>query len=94
MTLVCLLSVTWIVLSELYPAGIKGRAMSLANVLNWSCSLLVSLTFLDVMSLLTPGGTFLLYSAVSLLSALYIFLVVPETTGKSLEKVSYDLRTT
>ncbi|GAV06867.1 hypothetical protein RvY_16782 [Ramazzottius varieornatus] len=84
---------TWLVLTELYPSGIKGRAMSFANILNWSSSLLVSLTFLNVMTVLTPGGTFLLYSAVNVFSALYIFLVVPETTGKSLEKLSYDLRT-
>ena len=43
-------TVSWLLLSEIFPAGIKGRAFSIATVLNWGTNLLVSLTFLDMLS--------------------------------------------
>jgi MFS transporter, SP family, arabinose:H+ symporter len=86
-------AVTWLVLSELYPSGIKGRAMSFCNIINWVASLAMSLSFLHTMTTFTIGGTFIIFSVLNFFSALYIFLVVPETEGKSLEKISYELRT-
>ena len=68
--------------------------MSFANFVNWLTSLVVTLTFLKTMTLITPGGTFLIFAAINVLAALYIYLVVPETKGKSLERISYELRTT
>ena len=43
-------TVSWLLLSEIFPAGIKGRAFSIATVLNWGTNLMVSLTFLDMLS--------------------------------------------
>lgn len=91
--LTCLFLVTWVVLSELFPSGVKGRAMSFCNVIRWSADMVLTMTILHTMTAFTPGGLFLVLSAVNLFSASYIFLVVPETEGKSLEKISYDLRT-
>ena len=84
--------VTFLVLSELYPAGVKGRAMSFCNFVGWSLNLILSLTFLHALNAFTPGGLFLIFCLLNLFSASYIFLVVPETEGKSLEKISYELR--
>ncbi|KAJ6665616.1 hypothetical protein lerEdw1_001986 [Lerista edwardsae] len=39
---------TWLVLSEIYPAGIRGRAFAFCNTFNWAANLLISLTFLDL----------------------------------------------
>lgn len=40
--------VTWLVLSEIYPMEIRGRAFAFCNSFNWACNLLVSLSFLDL----------------------------------------------
>lgn len=40
--------VTWLVLSEIYPAEIRGRAFAFCNSFNWASNLLVSLSFLDL----------------------------------------------
>lgn len=42
--------VSWLLLSEIFPTGIKGRAFSIATVLNWGTNLVVSFTFLDLLS--------------------------------------------
>ncbi|XP_074144642.1 solute carrier family 2, facilitated glucose transporter member 10 isoform X2 [Sminthopsis crassicaudata] len=40
--------ITWLVLSEIYPAEIRGRAFAFCNSFNWAANLLISLSFLDV----------------------------------------------
>ncbi|MGH0163472.1 UNVERIFIED_CONTAM: hypothetical protein FKN15_050064 [Acipenser sinensis] len=39
---------TWLVLSEIFPAGLRGRAFAFTNCFNWAANLIVTLTFLDV----------------------------------------------
>lgn len=43
-----LVLVTWLVLSEIYPVEIRGRAFAFCNSFNWASNLLVSLSFLDL----------------------------------------------
>lgn len=55
------ISVSWLVLSEIFPGGIRGRAMALTSSMNWGINLLISLTFLTVtgkISLCPPELTF------------------------------------
>ncbi|XP_064605686.1 solute carrier family 2, facilitated glucose transporter member 12-like isoform X2 [Liolophura sinensis] len=84
--------VTWLVLSEIYPAAVKGRAIALATVLNWGTNLVVSLTFLNLMDLLSVGGTFLMYSGICCASVLFILIFLLETKGRSLEQISEDMK--
>lgn len=53
-----LISVTWLVLSEIYPEEIRGRAFAFCSSFNWAANLFISLTFLDLIgeySCLSPG---------------------------------------
>ncbi|XP_072046507.1 solute carrier family 2, facilitated glucose transporter member 10-like [Amphiura filiformis] len=84
--------VTWLILSEIFPAGVRGRAVSFASVFNWSTNILVSATFLDVLSSIGTSWTFLIYSAICGVSILFVFLLIPETKNKSLEQISVDLK--
>ena len=43
-----LIAVGWLVLSEIFPTPIKGRAFAATTVLNWGSNLVVSLTMLDL----------------------------------------------
>ncbi|XP_038057015.1 solute carrier family 2, facilitated glucose transporter member 10-like [Patiria miniata] len=84
--------VTWLVLSEIFPVGIRGRASSLATVFNWGTNVLVSLTFLDVMNGIGPSWTFLLYGLICSVAFVFIYCVVPETKNRSLEQISAALK--
>ncbi|XP_071807805.1 solute carrier family 2, facilitated glucose transporter member 10-like [Asterias amurensis] len=83
--------VGWLVLSEIFPAGIRGRASSLASIFNWGTNVVVSLTFLDVINGIGPSWTFLLYGAICAVSFIFIYLIVPETKNRSLEQISAKL---
>lgn len=80
--------VTWLVLSEIFPAAVKGRAIALATVFNWGTNLIVTFTFLDIMNALGVTWTFTLFAVICGFSVLFIYSFVPETKDKTLEQVS------
>lgn len=79
--------VTWLIISEIYPLGIRGRAMSIATFANWTANYLVSLTFLTLIQLLTIGGTYWLFTAICVVCFIYIWKKVPETKGKTFDEI-------
>ncbi|XP_063155882.1 solute carrier family 2, facilitated glucose transporter member 10 [Candoia aspera] len=81
---------TWLVLSEIYPASIRGRAFAFCNSFNWAANLLISLTFLDIIDVIGLSWTFLFYGLVGMAAVLFIYLFVPETKGQSLEEIDHQ----
>jgi len=79
--------VFWLVLSEIYPLRIRGRAMSVGTVANWGANLIVALTFLTLTQVLGRPATFWLYGLVSVGAWLFAFFLVPETKGRTLEEI-------
>ncbi|OGN55848.1 MAG: hypothetical protein A3D96_00155 [Chlamydiae bacterium RIFCSPHIGHO2_12_FULL_44_59] len=79
--------VAWLIISEVYPLGIRGRAMGIATFANWTANYIVSLTFLTLIEQLTITGTFWLYAAICLLSLWFVMVLVPETKGKTFEEI-------
>jgi len=85
--------VFWLILSEIYPLRIRGRAMSVGTVANWSANLIVALSFLTLTHLMGKATTFWLYGIVSIGAWLFAFFLVPETKGKTLEQIEAHWRT-
>jgi sugar porter (SP) family MFS transporter len=84
--------VFWLILSEIYPLRIRGRAMSIGTVANWSANLIVALSFLTFTQVLGKPATFWLYGVVSIGSWFFAFFLVPETKGRSLEEIEAHWR--
>ena len=78
---------TWVVMSEICPTRVRGRAMSVATVCLWCGTLLVTLTFLSLVNLFTASGAFLLYATVSIAAFLFVWRTLPETKGRTLEEI-------
>ena len=85
--------VAWVMLSEMFPNAIKGKAMGLAVAAQWIANLLVSASFkvLDGNSMLNAmfnhGFAYWIYGGMSVLAALFVMRYVPETKGRSLEAI-------
>lgn len=77
----------WLMIAEIYPLRIRGRAMSIVTMINWATNLVVAITFLTIIELLGTSGTFWLYGTIAVLSLLFVYYRVPETKGKSLEEI-------
>jgi len=84
--------VFWLILSEIYPLRIRGRAMSIGTVANWSANLIVALSFLTLTQVLGKAFTFWLYGVVTISAWLFAFFLVPETKGKTLEEIEAHWR--
>ncbi|MGD0179847.1 MAG: sugar porter family MFS transporter [Terriglobales bacterium] len=78
---------TWVLMSEICPNRIRGRAMSIATLFLWCGTLIVTLTFLSMVRVLTAPGAFLLYAVICMAAVLFVKLAVPETKGRSLEEI-------
>lgn len=82
----------WLILSEIYPLAIRGRAMSVGTIVNWGANLMVALSFLTLTQVLGKAATFWLYGAISIGAWLFAFFLVPETKGKTLEQIEEHWR--
>src|SRR5262245_8941815 len=78
---------TWVLMAEICPTRVRGRAMAVATVCLWCGTLLVTLTFLSLVNLFGAAGVFLLYAAISIAALLFVWRGVPETKGKTLEEI-------
>ena len=83
--------VFWLLIAEIFPLALRGRAMSLATVANWTFNLIVSATFLDLVGVLGSSGAFLIYAVLSLAALVFVGVLVPETKGRSLEEIEEAL---
>ncbi|KAJ7564028.1 hypothetical protein O6H91_03G134300 [Diphasiastrum complanatum] len=74
--------------SEIFPLRLRAQGVSLSMALNRLLSGIISLTFLSIMHALSPAGTFFLFAGVSTIATVFVYLVIPETKGRSLEELS------
>ena len=85
--------VTWVILSEIFPTKIRGRAMGIATVCLWVANTVVSQTFpiLDENAYLIEkfhhGFPFFIYGVMCVVLAVFVAVVVPETKGLTLEEI-------
>lgn len=84
-------SVPYSIISELFPPETKGIAGSISIMTNWFLVFLVTRTFHLLTHLLHESVTFWLFASVCAMSALFAFVYVPETKGKTLQEIQTKL---
>lgn len=82
----------WLMIAEIYPLKIRGRAMSLATVANWGFNMIVASTFLTLIEKLGKAGAFWFYAVVCVIGMVFCFFYVPETKGHTLEEIEDHLK--
>ncbi|XP_060794510.1 solute carrier family 2, facilitated glucose transporter member 12 isoform X2 [Neoarius graeffei] len=81
----------YVVLSEIFPTGIRGKAVSVVSAFNWAMNLLISMTFLTLTEKLGLPSVIFSYTALSFVLLVFVIVFVPETKGRSLEQISKEL---
>ncbi|MDD5086027.1 MAG: sugar porter family MFS transporter [Candidatus Omnitrophica bacterium] len=82
----------WLMIAEIYPLKIRGRAMSLATVANWGFNMIVAATFLTLTQRLGASGAFWFYGVMAIGGLFFTYFFVPETKGHTLEDIEKYLR--
>lgn len=87
--------ICWVLISEIFPNTIRGAAVAIAVAFQWVFNFLVSSTFVPMYNMeLTPGDGFghifayALYGVICVVAAIFVWRMVPETKGKTLEDMT------
>jgi SP family arabinose:H+ symporter-like MFS transporter len=80
--------IPWVLISEIFPSAIRGRAVAVGVGTIWAACLIVAQTFPVLKEALGPAATFWIYAGCSLLSLVFVVAIVPETKGRSLEAIA------
>ena len=87
--------ICWVLIAEIFPNTIRGAAVAVAVAFQWIFNFIVSSSFVPMFNMhLTPGDdfghwfTYGLYGVICLLAALFVWRLVPETKGKTLEDMT------
>jgi sugar porter (SP) family MFS transporter len=81
----------WVVLSEIFPNRIRGAAISIAALAHWVGNFTLTYSFPTIKETLGWANNFWLYGAICAVGFVVIYLVLPETKGKTLEQIEREL---
>lgn len=86
-------AVIWVFISEIFPNSVRSQGGSLGSFTHWIMAAIISWTFPMVVEGSKMGGfySFIFYSVMMVFSFLFIWRVMPETKGKSLEEIQKHL---
>ncbi|RYN74245.1 Myo-inositol transporter 1 [Alternaria alternata] len=73
--------------SELFPLSVRSLGSAMSTATNWGSNTFIGITFLPMMNVFTPVGTFALYAGVCMIAEIVIWRIYPETAGLGLEDV-------
>jgi MFS transporter, SP family, arabinose:H+ symporter len=79
--------IVWLIIAEIFPTRVRGRATAIASVALWAADYVVSQTFPVLLSGVGSAITFWMFAIMSIIAFLFTLSVVPETKGRSLEDI-------
>lgn len=79
--------VVWTVINEIYPSTVRGRGVAVATAANWGAAWIVAQFFLSLTTWIGEGPTFYLFAAMCVVSFAFVWFLLPETKGKTLDQI-------
>jgi MFS transporter, SP family, solute carrier family 2 (myo-inositol transporter), member 13 len=79
--------IPWALNAELYPMRVRATCVALGTTANWVTNFIVAATFLSLQTAVGSPAAFWLYGSVALLGAVWLYITMPETAGRSLEQI-------
>lgn len=80
--------ICWVLIAEVFPNTIRGAAVAIAVAFQWIFNWIVSTSFVPMANSLGYWFTYGLYGVICILAAVFVWYLVPETKGKSLEDMT------
>lgn len=84
-------TISTLLLSEVFPLNVRGAAISIAVLVNLVTNITMTLTVEVLLYALTPSGLFFAFCGLTLASIIFVWNVIPDTMGKSLEQIAGDM---
>ncbi|XP_008560800.1 facilitated trehalose transporter Tret1 isoform X1 [Microplitis demolitor] len=83
--------IPWMMMGEIFDSQVKSIAGSSACLFNWLMAFIVTKFFSDIQDALGTDMTFWIFSIICAVAVAFVFFIVPETKGKTLEQIQIEL---
>lgn len=80
-------AVIWVFFAEIFPTSVRASGQALGSFMHWIMAALVAFAFPALTQIFGAGTTFLLFAGAMVLQFLFVWKMMPETAGKSLERI-------
>ena len=84
-------AVIWVFISEIFPNEVRAKGQTLGSFTHWIMAAIVAFSFPYFAETLGGGVTFMFFSAMMVLQLLFVWRLMPETKGKSLEQIEHNM---
>jgi hypothetical protein len=84
-------AVIWVFISEIFPTQIRAKGQTLGSTTHWFMAALIAFSFPYLAEKLGGGNTFLFFTVMMIAQLLFVWKLMPETKGKSLEQIGHTL---
>jgi sugar porter (SP) family MFS transporter len=84
-------AVIWVFISEIFPNQVRAKGQTLGSFTHWVLAALIAFSFPTLTEKLGGGHTFLFFALMMVLQLIFVWRVMPETKGKSLEQIERTL---
>jgi len=84
-------SVIWVFISEIFPNQVRAKGQTLGSATHWIMAALIAFSFPYLAEKAGGGNTFLFFSIMMCIQLIFVWKVMPETNGKSLEQIEHTL---
>jgi len=78
-------AVIWVFISEIFPNDVRAKGQTLGSLTHWVMAAIITFSFPALTELLGGGYTFMIFTGCMVLQLVYVWKLMPETKGKSLE---------
>jgi sugar porter (SP) family MFS transporter len=84
-------AVIWVFIAEIFPNQVRAKGQTLGSSTHWIMAAIIAFSFPMLAEKLGGGNTFLFFSIMMVLQLVFVWKVMPETKGKSLEQIERSL---
>jgi MFS transporter, SP family, arabinose:H+ symporter len=84
-------AVIWVFISEIFPNQVRAKGQTLGSLTHWVMAAAIAFVFPMLTAKIGGGHTFLFFCIMMVLQLIFVWKIMPETKGRSLEKVDTSL---
>jgi sugar porter (SP) family MFS transporter len=84
-------AVIWVFISEIFPGPVRARGQTLGSTTHWTMAALIAFSFPYLSEKAGGGNTFLFFCVMMCLQLVFVWKLMPETKGRSLEQIEHAL---
>jgi len=80
-------AVIWVFISEIFPNEVRAKGQALGSFIHWLMATIIAFTFPYITDTIGGGNSFMLFAIMMVLQLLFVWKIMPETKGRSLEHI-------